>query len=827
MRRWGLAKSVVVVLVLSLALSVRHATAEEEEKKVEDEDDIWEDIEDEESPVLEATRRVSQSALVQVNDRNAEKILKSNEYVMLLGYASWCKQSAGAMIDYAQAALILKEKGSPVILARVDAIVNTHTAKQHGIKGYPTLLFFRNGSSVVYQGGRTSEELVNWIQKHTGHPTTTITTEEEAKEILRRKQTAVVVGYFEEFQGPEYEEFVSASVEVSDVEFVQTTSARAAGFFKSEMAKKVPIVGLFDSEDGFELMEGALTKDAIVAFSNMYKYPMVTKLHTQNVGRVYDSPLKKHVILFAREDDFEDVFEMYKSVAVAFKNKLMFVWVDTGDEDFAKPLMTMYGITESEPVVAGFDNNNGFKYLLDVEEVTKENLMPWAAKFLEGELEVHQKSQRIPSDNAADVKVIVGKTFKSLVLERSTDVVLLITSPYCHDCEAMGKVFAKVAKYFKGNSSLLFGKFDSSLNEHPELRAFNMPSVLYYAVDGSSQEPVIGPVKPFFKKLVRFVEEHWKRQPSTTVNLSKEAEESLDVQVSTSSPLSSDEKIEEIPDVPISSPLSSDDKIEEISDVHGSISTPLSSDEKIEESPDVQGSISTPLIVNENLENSPEVQGSISPSLITDADSGSSEAIPEVSLLTGSKVGDRVTATADSEIRREVDSEDGSVETETGVEPVKADEADLSFETDTPILVTIPEDVETKDSSRPEQGHTGVEDLRKSVSADGPVKANEVDQRKVHKSVSADAGPAESSFGLKDSSADAHRNVDGVSSHAPLEAPAADLSKEEIRVAEGRRDVEDTIADETTFEKGQFRPGSVPSWLSVSFVRIGMVLVWL
>ncbi|KAL2643944.1 hypothetical protein R1flu_011531 [Riccia fluitans] len=760
MRRWGLPKLVLLLLVLSLALTVAMA-----DDAIDSEDDIWEDIEDDDSPVLSSTKRVSQSALVQVNDRNADSILKSNEYVMLLGYASWCKQSAAAMVDYAQAALILQAKKNPVVLARVDAIVNTVTAGRYNIKGYPTILFFRNGSSVIYMGGRSSEEIVNWIQKHTGHPTTTISTEEEAKEILRRKQTAVVVGYFEEFQGSEYEDFVAASMEVSDVEFVQTSSARAAVSFKPEMAKRVPSVGLFDSEDGFELMEGSLAKDEIVAFSNMYKYPMVTTLHSQNVGKVYNSPLKKHVILFAGEDDFEDLFETYRSVALAFKNKLMFLWVDTADEDFAKPMMTMYGITVNEPVVAGFDNNNGFRYMLDEEEVTKEALMVWAEKFLEGKLELHQKSERIPKDNSGDVKVVVGKTFRSMVLERSTDLVLLITTPYCPDCEAMGKVFTKVAKYFKGNSSLVFGKFDSSANEHPDLKVFNMPAVLFYSVDGLGQEPVLGPAKPYFKKLVRFVEEHWHRQPSTTSNLSKEPE--------------TGEKITEIRDG----------------------------------------------------------QGSISPSLITDADSGSSETVPEVPLSTGSKFEEPVTASADAVISEVVHSEVESAETVTEVKPAEENKVDLMEETGTPLLLTIPEEVKKVDSSETEQkavqGDVEVDDLSKDVSADVGV-ADEVlsvetdvlslltvpdevnigdSSRTVQKAVpvdvevndlskefSAGVGVVADSSRTKDSSAEVDRNVECLSEHVSPKAPGRDSSKAELRVAHENRDTEDLIAGETSYK---------------------------
>jgi thiol-disulfide isomerase/thioredoxin len=133
---------------------------EEVPKNLEEEDDDdWEDIEDDDEVGLAAASSRSASrmvkALPKVTDSNADRILSSTEYILLMGYASWCKQSAKVMIDFAEAATALASLGSPVILVKVDAIANPVTASRFNIKGYPTILFLRNGSSEMYQAGQT------------------------------------------------------------------------------------------------------------------------------------------------------------------------------------------------------------------------------------------------------------------------------------------------------------------------------------------------------------------------------------------------------------------------------------------------------------------------------------------------------------------------------------------------------------------------------------------------------------------------------------------------------------------------------------------------
>ena len=78
---------------------------------------------------------------------------------------------------YSVVARQLKALAPDVVMARVDATVETELAKDYDVTGYPTLIMFRKGKQYEYQGPRTEkgticEPLTHYVlwQTHThGH----------------------------------------------------------------------------------------------------------------------------------------------------------------------------------------------------------------------------------------------------------------------------------------------------------------------------------------------------------------------------------------------------------------------------------------------------------------------------------------------------------------------------------------------------------------------------------------------------------------------------------------------------------------------------------
>ncbi|KAL3610632.1 hypothetical protein D5086_001652 [Populus alba] len=405
-----------------------------------------------EAEVLSKAQRI----VLELNSDNARRIIDQNEFVLILGYAPWCVRSAELMPQFAEAANKLKELGSPVLMAKLDA---------------------------------EREDIVIWARKKTGVPVIRISSSVEAED-FQKKHDLFVLGLFDKFEGHDYEEFIKAATIDNEIQFVEVSSSAVAKILFPNINARDNFIGIVKSEpEKYTAYGGIFEKDTILQFLEYNKFPLVTILTELNSARVYSSPVKLQVIVFADANDFKNLIQPLQEVARKFISKIMFIYIDIADENQAKPFLTLFGIEDSEnTVVTAFDNRMSSKYLLE-SNPTPSNIEEFCLRLLHGSLSPYFKSQPIPDNKEKILQVVVGKTLDDLVLSSPKNVLLEVYTPWCISCETTTKQIEKLAKHFKGVDNLVFARIDASANEHPKLQVDDYPTLLFYPV-GDKENPV-------------------------------------------------------------------------------------------------------------------------------------------------------------------------------------------------------------------------------------------------------------------------------------------------------------------------------------------------
>merc|ERR1711865_742463 len=145
-------------------------------------------------------------------------------------------------------------------------------------------------------------------------------------------------------------------------------------------------------------------------------------------------------------------------------------------------VFNFFGVSDAtKPNIVSIDQSKGGmkKYLYDGEQEHRA-LKAWMRDVLDGKLSASLKSEEPPEKNDGPVKVIVGKTFKSEVVDSNKDVLIEFYAPWCGHCKALEPEFTKLGKEFESVDSVVIAKMDSTANEVDEVEVQGFHTIYFY-----------------------------------------------------------------------------------------------------------------------------------------------------------------------------------------------------------------------------------------------------------------------------------------------------------------------------------------------------------
>jgi len=421
--------------------------------------------------VAQAEIKKDEGVLVLTND-NFQEAVDGNEFVLVEFYAPWCGHCKALAPEYAKAAGILAEKDSPIKLAKVDATEEPSLAEKFEVRGYPTLKFFKNGKPMEYGGGRTADTIVSWVEKKTGPPAKALANAEEVTAFTEGKNVAVV-GCFKDEATDAAKAFLAVASNMDDIPFGITAECADV--------ENEGVVMFKSFDDGKATLTDGLTEEAIALFVSSEALPLVVDFNHETAQKIFSGEVKSHFLLFssAKADDHEAKVAILKDQATKNKGKMLFVTINTDEEDH-KRILEFFGIVDSElPTFRAIRLGEEMaKFKPEDDSVTAENVEKFVTDFQEGKLKQHLMSEEIPEDwDKEPVKVLVGKNFHDVAMDVEKDVLVEFYAPWCGHCKQLVPIWDKLGEKYADNENIVIAKMDSTANELEEVKVQGFPTI--------------------------------------------------------------------------------------------------------------------------------------------------------------------------------------------------------------------------------------------------------------------------------------------------------------------------------------------------------------
>jgi len=410
-----------------------------------------------------------------LTEANFQEAIDSHEFLLVEFYAPWCGHCKALAPEYAKAAGLLTEKDSPIKLGKMDATEEAKVAEKYEVRGYPTLKFFRNGKDTEYNGGRTAETIVSWLEKKTGPPAKTLATVEEAKQFVADNEIAVI-GFFTDAESTDAKAFLEAASNLDDYPFAITSDAAVLAEYK---AAGVVLFKTFD--EGRNDLEGDITEETVTKFVTGNSLPLLVEFNQDTAQKIFSGEIKSHLLMFisAAAEDFSAKADIARGIAKDHKGEMLFVTIDTDEEDH-KRIMEFFGMEESElPSMRIIHLEEDMaKYRPESTELSDSNIRKFVGAYLAGELKPHLMTEEIPEDwDKEPVKVLVGKNFDAVARDSTKDVLVEFYAPWCGHCKQLTPIWDKLGEKYKDHETIVIAKMDSTANELEDIKVQGFPTI--------------------------------------------------------------------------------------------------------------------------------------------------------------------------------------------------------------------------------------------------------------------------------------------------------------------------------------------------------------
>jgi len=465
--------------------------------------------------VLGEEAKEEKSDVVELNAASYTKFVTENKLAVVMFYAPWCGHCKAFKGEYERIATALKEKGIPA--GRIDGDAEAEISEGVGLEGFPTIMVYVDGKYVKYDGARSMEGVLAFVDK-AGKPAYAIITEKQAVDLFLEQNPRAVLGYIG-----------NVETDGEEVQNMFIGAAQALHFSGHAAFGMVSDPSLIDPEvkgPVFELhtpdlakpsrfnIEGTEETAHIPLFNRFTQWissqvmPVLGEINQDTYQGYVDARLPFIWFVVPDKDDTAllEKYSFVRDIGRENVGKYSFVLVDGKTQSRQ---VTHLGLEMDK--LPGLLATDRLRYIM-TEEITPDNLRKFLDDYKNGKVEPSLKSEEPPKPEdfeAAAVKPVVSKTWKDVVLDDKRDVLVKFYAEWCGHCKALAPIYLKAAEDLVSvRDKLYLAELNIPENELKEdLPIQGFPTVIFFPA-GAKDKFIVFDEDRSAGAILKFIEKH-------------------------------------------------------------------------------------------------------------------------------------------------------------------------------------------------------------------------------------------------------------------------------------------------------------------------------
>ena len=431
-------------------------------------------VEEEEFPI--------ENDITVLTEATFDKAIAQYEHILVMFYAPWCGHCKKFKPELEKAAAVLRKEN--IIIAKVDATVEKKLAEKFGVRGYPTVKFFKKGVAMDYTAGRKESDVINWLRKKSGPATRPLKTLEELEKF--KNENVVGIVYF----GTNDEEkkiFESVATKNDDYPFAYVEDKDIA----EKANEKMGFVVLYKKFDEKRAEISGFKEKELSDFVTIKSQKRVSGFDDKTTQIVFGENQPTITYFGEKGDKWNEAEKLLEKIADKAIEKKLKVTMTEIKEGMGKRIAEYIGVKKEDlPSIRILDTRRELKKYIMEKEINEENILEFIAGWEKGILKRHLKTQEEPKENKGPILEIVGKSFKREVLDNDKDVMLVFYAPWCGHCKKLLPEYEKAAKKLKEkNPKVVLARMDATENEVEGVEITGFPTIKFYPGDKKDRRP--------------------------------------------------------------------------------------------------------------------------------------------------------------------------------------------------------------------------------------------------------------------------------------------------------------------------------------------------